>query len=547
MKAQTGRDTCMSEKWAPLLLAGAVLLAYVNSFSGAFLFDDYVGIVRNPRIAGLASVLSGTARPVVDFTFWLNYVADGYKVAGYHLINLAIHAGAALTLYGLVRRTLCVDAIPPEVRRAASGLALATALLWGVHPLLTGSVTYICQRAESLMGLFYLQTLYAATRAAAKPRSAWAVWAVLACGLGMGSKEVMVTAPLLVPIYDRIFLYTSWRDAWRKRWPLYLALFATYGVAWLDTTVKHRADPFNFLVWKGTSPVRYALTQVGVIQHYLRLCVWPHPLCLDYGWPPAESIKQVWSGGIVLAVAGGAVLWCLRRHPAASFPGLWFFAILAPTSSVLPRPDFAFEHRMYLPLAGVVVCVVLVAHRLLRNRARPVFQLALAGAAAVVLAATTHARNTDYRTEVAMWRDVVRQRPDNLRARNDLAVALSEAGRAGEALAEYNRVLALIPADLRRRLENGLAPAGPTLDTNSSAYHCFRAHANMGQLYFREKRDNARAAEQYVLALRIAPAQSQVRELLRQALRAQGVQEAKLEQSIETLLAARQMNSPPQP
>ena len=79
----------------------------------------------------------------------------------YHAGNLLIHLLAALTLFGIVRRTLLLPALRDRFGGASTGLAAAAALIWALHPLQTESVTYIVQRAESLMGLCYLLTLYA--------------------------------------------------------------------------------------------------------------------------------------------------------------------------------------------------------------------------------------------------------------------------------------------------------------------------------------------------------------------------------------------------
>src|SRR5208337_2368430 len=93
----------------------------------------------------------------------LNYAVSGFDVRGYHVTNLAIHLAAALLLFGIVRRTATTfqgSRPEPTTPPAATPIALAVALLWAVHPLQTESVTYVVQRAESLMGLFYLLTLY---------------------------------------------------------------------------------------------------------------------------------------------------------------------------------------------------------------------------------------------------------------------------------------------------------------------------------------------------------------------------------------------------
>src|SRR5207247_143004 len=100
----------------------------------------------------------------------------GYEVWSYHAVNLAIHLGAGLCLFGLVRRTLRAPRLAERLGDAADGLALMTATLWLLHPLQTESVTYVVQRAESLMGLFYLLTLLAFARSVAPHeanRSRW--------------------------------------------------------------------------------------------------------------------------------------------------------------------------------------------------------------------------------------------------------------------------------------------------------------------------------------------------------------------------------------
>ena len=120
------------------------------------------------------------------------------------------------------------------MNRDADWLALAIALLWAVHPLLTESVTYVIQRTELLMGMFFLATLYCFIRGATTEsrgaRAAWYVAAVIACALGMGSKEVMVTAPLVVLIYDRLFLAGGYVRALRSRWPIYVGLACTLAI-----------------------------------------------------------------------------------------------------------------------------------------------------------------------------------------------------------------------------------------------------------------------------------------------------------------------------
>ena len=131
-----------------------------------------------------------TRRPVVNLTLAVNYAIGGLDVRGFHVGNLLIHLLAALTLYGIVRRTLLSPLLKERFGHAASALALAAALIWSVHPLQTEAVTYLTQRTESLMGLFFLLTLYGAIRAASSPHPwKWYAATVAACALGMGCQR----------------------------------------------------------------------------------------------------------------------------------------------------------------------------------------------------------------------------------------------------------------------------------------------------------------------------------------------------------------------
>jgi dolichyl-phosphate-mannose-protein mannosyltransferase len=220
-----------------LILLAAVLV-YSNSYTGLFVFDDEPAIVENPHIKQLWPLTAAmrapagttvSGRPIVSLSLAINYAlapdfardtlampAPGAPASeydrlyanlwGYHAFNLAIHIAAALALFGVVRRTLLTDRLRPQFGEHATALALIVALIWTVHPLQTSAVTYIIQRAESLMALFYLLTLYCAIRALEGKRATlWTVASAFACALGMMSKESMVSAPLVVLMWGWLF------------------------------------------------------------------------------------------------------------------------------------------------------------------------------------------------------------------------------------------------------------------------------------------------------------------------------------------------------
>jgi len=443
------------EPRASVVLCGAAIVAataaaYRRSLGGPFLYDDVDSILGNPTIRHLSTALlppsGGTVsgRPVLNLSFAVNYAISGTAVWGYHALNVAIHAAAALLLFGIVRRTLAVPAAGSRPAGECLAVAFAAALLWAVHPLQAESVAYVVQRAESLMGLFYLLTLYSFVRFAESGgrAAAWAAVSLAACLLGMATKEVMATAPLMVLIYDRAFAGGSFREAWRRRRALYLSYAACWvPLAFMVAGTGGRGGTAGF--GSGVPWWAYMLTQFKAVAHYLRLSVWPRPLVGDYGRILAGSPLEVaYCAAIVLCLAAAAWI-LLRRNSPLGFLGAWFFVILAPSSSVIPvSTEIMAEHRMYLSLATVVLLGVLALNALAGRR----LFLASAGLLALGLGIATARRTAVYGSAFAFWSDVARKVPANAGAWNNLGIILAGRGDQAAAIEHYHRALALAPA-----------------------------------------------------------------------------------------------------
>ena len=427
-----------------LVLAG--LLAYANSFTKAFVLDDLIWIAGNPDLADAGRYLPSLGRPVVAASILLNHRLGGLNPTGYHAFNLAVHILAGLTLYGLVRRTLLLPRWGGRYETSAPFLAFAVALLWLVHPLQTQAVTYIIQRCESMMGLFYLFTLYAWLRGATGGGRGWYPVAVASFALSCGCKEVAVTLPPMLLAFDRVFLSRSWRELARARWLPYLGILAVWGVYFRTVFPTAAGDGAAVGIGFGlqsATPYQYLLTESEVILHYLRLSVWPVHQALDYlDWPIAPSLRAVWPAFAAVSALLLAGLVLLYRRPAAGFVVIWFFAILAPTSSIMPIIDPAFEHRMYLSLAAVVVAAVFAGDALLRgtgwpDRKKAAFATVALAAAVLPLIGLTFARNETYRTSLVAEQAAAAARPDNPRPWAIIAdryLALGEVEAADAAL-----------------------------------------------------------------------------------------------------------------
>lgn len=450
-------------RFAPLVLVVLVVLVYAPSLRVPFLFDDADAVLRNPTIRRLdgwavfsppADGSTTTGRPVVNISYALNYALSGEEVWSYHAFNVVIHALSALALLGLMRRTLI--ALDPSASTFQPALAGLVALVWALHPLQTETVICIAQRTEALGGLFYLVTLYAFARALADPNNpsqGWLILCVAACLMGMATKEVMVTAPVLVLFYDRTFFARSFAAAWRERRAFYGALAATWLL--LVTLVLQNGGSRGVAAGfgLGVTSWSYLLKQAEAIVLYLRLSVWPHPLVLDYGMAVPASLAEVWwQGGVVLVLLGGTV-WALARRPVLGFAGAWGFLILAPSSSFVPLVTQTIaEHRMYLPLAAVVAGLGLGLSR--RFGAYALWFLA---AIIPVFAGASIARISDYRDAITIWKNTTTHVPEQARAWTHLGAAYVAANRPAEALGPLDRALGLNPTDHTARRNRALA------------------------------------------------------------------------------------------
>ena len=450
-------------RWAlAATLAAGVLLAYSNCWQVPFQFDDWDNIAGNEAIRSLVLPpdVENTLlkrRPVARWSLWLNHSLGGLEVTGFHIGNVAIHLAATLVLFGLVRRTLQLPALAPRWGARADIIAFACALLWSLHPLQTQSVTYLVQRMEALMALTFLLTLYCLLRSQQARRGwLWQLGAVASCGLSIGTKEVGMMAPLVALLFDGVFLSPGWSSLFRRRWAMYLAMLPA--MLWFVWAMRNVAREN---VGNGITSWEYFRSQPGVILHYLRLVLWPNVLVLDYNWPITQQWPQILVPGLILTALLAGSLLLLWKRPPLGFLGLSFFIVLAPTSSLLPILDLAFEHRMYLPLAAIVVLAVLAAAALVERAAnrQSAGRIALAGLLlmAIALGWRTHRRNEDWTSDLALWGANVRDNPASRRGWGNYSKALLDRGRQAEAIVAVQRAIAIKEDDHWCRVVYGAA------------------------------------------------------------------------------------------
>lgn len=521
--------------WRAALVVIAIAVVYANSLSGPFVFDDNLAIVNNSASHDarlVASLLRQrntpvAGRPVVGLSFAMNFAIGGLAVEGYHLVNIAIHAACALLLFAFLRRILTVP--------GRDGLAFVAALLWGIHPLNSEVVDYVTQRSESLMALFLLLTLYCALRSAGARRAwGWQTGAVLACALGMASKESMVVAPLLVALCDRVFLFPTFAEAFRRRWRLYGGLALCWIV--LASLMLQGPRSGSVSLAPAVTAWTYFLNQLTIIPHYLRLAGWPTGLAIAYGAPTPADLPAAVVGGVFLFALALLTVLAFRSQPAAGFAGAWFFLTLAPTSSFVPiATEVGAERRMYLPLMALVALAVVGLGRAPRVRAALSGRAAwlIVGVLCGALGTTTVARNREYRSPLALAESVLRNRPTDM-AHGMVGGELIALHRDDEAIPELQIAARTHPASRFNlgvalfnvtRLDEAIAELDRFVRENPVLEEVPAAHRIMGHAFI--LKEKWPEAENHLrLALSMAPSDADARTLLASVANNRGLEEA---------------------
>lgn len=451
-----------------LLLAGfvaaflAVLEVYSPALGGPFVFDDIYLPFYAPGLAEapLGAWLSGM-RPLLMFSFWLNYRISGTDPYGYHLLNLLLHLGNGVLVFLLCRKTALWAG---ETRGRAEWLAGLGAALFLLHPLQTESVAYVASRSELLSVLLFHAAfalfVYRRRDAVSYPEAG----GILALFAGAAlTKEHTAVLPGLLLVTDWFagappagFDPRAPLAAIRRNWRLYvpIALGGAAGLAYV-LRILRAADTAGFGL-KEFTWYQYLFTQCRVIWLYVRLFFLPYGQNLD---PDLAVSRTLFEHGAILGLAGlGAVTaaawYWRRRYPLAAFGWLVFLLLLAPTSSVAPIRDVAAERRMYLPMIGLLLVVLDGARRIRLSR-----PLAAGGAALALLAfgSLTQARNRLWADPVALWQDTAAKSPNKARPHFQLAYAYYQAGRCADAVQHYATASRFEPPDYRLLVDHALA------------------------------------------------------------------------------------------
>jgi len=457
-----------------------VFLVYWPALRNGFVWDDTALCFRDPLIRSwtlipegfrhflfLDATASNFYRPLQRLTFTADYQLYSFAHPwGWHLTSIAIHAGAAVALWFLLRRLSGVvgkSAVSVEVRER---LALGVAVVWAIHPLHTSAITYIAGRADPLAALCGFTGLALGLASLEKMRRAWLpTFGAAACFLGaLLSKESGVSALLVW------FLILAWRRESRRVWGKWLALtvlvVGTYCA--LRFTAEKTPPPPPPVTPMAIRPIlaaravaEYAALIVAPLKLHMERDVSTHPqVSVDATLGNARQREYQTLLGVVLII--GLVAWWRRAQRLDPNVGLALGAFLLaylPISNLFSLNATVAEHWLYVPSAFLFLAAALTLGRVFGENAKaqrrgeslcaaaslrlPIS--ILLGIWAVFLGARTFIRQADWRDQRTFIERTIADGGDSPRMHMNLANVESAAGRQDLALAQYREALQRAP------------------------------------------------------------------------------------------------------
>lgn len=422
-----------------LLLATCGVLGFLGTVHSPFQYDDAHAIVGNPYIKDLSQFqeLVGIGnifnRSVLLLSFAINHEIGGLDVFGYHLVNISIHICVGILLFLVTRELMALQPAP------SAHLPLLVALTFMLQPLAVQPVAYLSNRSALLVALFYLLSFYSFVRFTKQrtgtPPSFFLLFlSLLFFVLGSGTKETIVTLPIMAGVFLWLKSSPDSRKDWSKwTWVLLpVLIYLAYRAAITGgNPFKAQADPSFELMPRHY----YFLTELKVIVYYY-LLKWLLPMGLNF--EPHIQVSTTWtdwqslSALVILVMAG----FFLRKQLLAKFALLWAIVAVLPESSFIPLKQLASEHRAYLPGMGISLLVGMGISRLPSQWARAgMFSFIL------LMAFLTLNRGLVYRTEIFLWEDTVRKSPQKIMAHNNLVSAYIDKKRFDDAEREAKLIL----------------------------------------------------------------------------------------------------------
>jgi tetratricopeptide (TPR) repeat protein len=434
-----------------VLAAGVV---YINALHAPYVYDDYRTILSNasltPPLDWRALLFFDLTRPVTNLSFAVDHLVWKTMPFGLHVTNVLLHMLNTALVFALARR-VARDSTRAGARLDERAVAFMTSALFAVHPLMTETVTYISSRSDLLVATALLSAFLCARRWALGGGARWWMAAAVLWAIGIATKETALIAPVLLLAWD---LLLAGPDGRRRR------LLKLHVPIWLIAMAAGVWRMTVFVVQEHGGAVSVQsnsiLQQFDAARRYALLIIAPagqsifHAPASITGWTSPAALA-----GIVTVAGLGCTAWWLRkRQPAAAFGIIWFLVALVPSAAVfvMGHGDAMAEHRANAAVIGALMAFAAIATWALNlpglatPRVKWLARLALA-AMLLSLSARTWARNMIWADPISLWSEAVAVNPGAALPHSVLGESLHAAGAHDQAIAEYERAIALDPAD----------------------------------------------------------------------------------------------------
>jgi tetratricopeptide (TPR) repeat protein len=449
------KDHLQSRSIPIVIIALLAIALYLTFLNNSFHFDDLTNIVENRYIRDLTDIpllLKGLEvrgswfRALPTLSFAINYYFHELNVVGYHLVNLILHILSGILVYFISRNlfTLALKNIGSSLGHHANSaqgeinlFSLFSALIFVAHPIQVNTVTYIVERNEGLAGFFYLLCFFLFIKGSLEKGTKKAL---LLSGAGFSflcsifSKEIGFTLPVVLVLYDLLFVCKKKEDVVKRLkiyLPLLLLLIAFVLFFLHGGIVRLLVKETKRLPW---TPWESVLTQANVIIQYFKLLLLPLPgwLNVDHDFQVSKLLFEyptiVSVSVILLLFILASIL--IKKSRLVSFSILFFFVVLAPTSSVLPILDIMVEYRLYLPVFSYALMIALglyYLYILISRRFSNQVAKGIAGGISILLllsySVVTIERNRVFKNELTLWNDAARKSPNKIRTTINLVGA----------------------------------------------------------------------------------------------------------------------------
>jgi len=440
----------MSKKAIALIFLFSVLI-YCNSLGGAFVWDDHAFVEVNPAIRSLANtryfftdpattavgeLARDVYRPLTTLSYAVDFFLWGLTSFGYHLTNVILHSFNGILVFLLL-----------SIMFGDFFLALAAGLIFASHPVQTEVVSWISGRSSVLFMFFYLASLIFYIKAQ-RSKKIFYLYSIIFFGLSLFSKEMAITLPLVLILYD---LHFGKPFDIKERILRYLPYFALV-LFFITTRITLVGEVGQFSGWG--EPCHVFLTMSKVVVDYVKILFFPATLCA-VGYDVAISISILEPEALVpitfLAIVLSGVPFLYRRFRAASFSILFFFITLLPVLNIIPIKALEAERFLYLPSLGFCTLIAFIISAIDKRFRKPIVRngpriaVVIALALIAFYAMRTFFRNNDWVDEITIGRKTLEARASGAWGMTTLGQNYLESGNYEEAIKYLEDAVAHAP------------------------------------------------------------------------------------------------------